>query len=666
MSSPCGPTGAGPLTKAPPPRKHPPVIPDHLRCERWSPTPLLYVFLVDTNRLGVDFLQGLTPGQYDLAQDLVNSIPHSTYSVKRGEVWMVSLTPDNLDFFLANKDKIDFTDEAWLAVDVKYKTAQYADLKAERKWKFMFEDELPEIEYEPAVPSYRHQIAALDAIHDMPYGALFMEMGTGKTKIVIDEIAWQARIRMKEAEETGFLRPYRVMIVCPRRVRYAWIGDEFENFGQLDQFMPEDVEYYVDKISTRMNVMDKKLMRPNREFPEVPLQVFMASYDQIASIHIILQVYPWDLIVLDESHRIKGFNAKRTKAILEMAREVEDRHDTRKLILTGTPVVNNLTDLFCQFEFMEKGSLGFDTYHAFKSRYGNSRRLPKDKLSREWQNVAELKTAMSRYAFIVRKEQCLDLPPKSYERIEFDLSAQQRQAYLEMEELFFAETENAEDSGIEATMTASSALSRMTRFSQITSGFLNDLNVGPVALPGGNPRVETLVELLEEVDPASRVIIWTRFRYDRAILKRRLMDEGYEVALLQGSDDEMNRIVTRFNSDPRPGERMLQVVIGDATSAGEGLTLLGTKDYPCYTVVYYSSDFSLGKRLQSEDRVHRPGQEHPVTYYDIIGVGTIDEYVYTRLREKRELADEIKNTSDMRKLLSDIRAKREKREALDT
>jgi SNF2 family DNA or RNA helicase len=251
--------------------------------------------------------------------------------------------------------------------------------------------------------------------------------------------------------------------------------------------------------------------------------------------------------------------------------------------------------------------------------------------TKRYQNLDELKAKIAPHSYRITKAECLDLPPKVYERRYVELNAEQRVLYNKLKKEFVAEFGGGK-------INAAMAMTRMMRLQQITGGFapvLNDVGETIATHPVGktNPKINALLELLEETD--GKVIIWARFRKELELIAVALREEyGTKSAVeYHGgvSDKDRQSAVFTFQREHDP-----RFFVGQPHSGGIGLTLTAAS-----TVVYFSNDFSLETRLQSEDRAHRIGQQKSVTYIDIEAVDTLDKKVIDALRSKKDMADVI-------------------------
>jgi SNF2 family DNA or RNA helicase len=286
-------------------------------------------------------------------------------------------------------------------------------------------------------------------------------------------------------------------------------------------------------------------------------------------------------------------------------------------------------DLYQQCAFLSDGCLNVSSFYVFQARYCVTveRQLNTHSFKQivGYRRLDELKEKLDRFAFRVKKEECLDLPDKLYVKREVDLTPEQIKAYNEMKAYAMAQI----DGGLVSTV---NALTQLMRLHQIVCGHakLDDGTV--IELP--NKRMDELLAVVEETD--GKIIIWANYRHDIEAIKLALAKEYgmNSVATYYGDtvSEERQRIVDDFqdmNSE-------LRFFVGNPSTGGYGLTLTAA-----HTMVYYSNSFDLEKRLQSEDRAHRIGQTKNVTYIDLIAVGTVDEKIVKALRAKIDIATQV-------------------------
>lgn len=459
---------------------------------------------------------------------------------------------------------------------------------------------------------FAHQLQAFNLSKDSEAYALLMEQGTGKTKVGIDTAA---HLYLKGEIDA-------LLVIAPNGVHRNWIDDE------LPDHMAEDVSWC--GMIYRSGQANNKGFK--RDFDELigftGLAVLAINIDALITKRgkEVLKAFVRGRCVLgivDESTDIKTPSAKRTRAARGLAKHLPYRR-----ILTGTPTGNgNPLDLYSQFAFLDPDILGHKTYTGYKHEFANIEtvyipgRRPFPKVI-GYKNLDKLKARIAPYSFRVTKDDALDLPPKLFQKRYFELSKEQARLYTELRSNFMAEMDGS-------IIAAPMVMTRMMRLQQISCGYVGtgDPDAPPRPVPGPNPRLDALKNVLEQYPGPT--IIWCRFRPDIDEIMKLL---GKTAVRYDGSVSEEDRA---------EGKRMFmsgeaEYFVGNPVAGGRGLTLHRAKN-----VVYYSNYFSYETRVQSEDRAHRIGLKHPVTYIDIIGEGTVDEKIVKSLREKLEISNLI-------------------------
>lgn len=456
---------------------------------------------------------------------------------------------------------------------------------------------------------YEHQLDALKESWDKEEWALFLDMGTGKTKILIDNTAM--------LYDKGEINA--ALYVAPKGVYRNWSSKE------IPEHMPEHVMH--DVIVWNPSTTKKNLANLERLFEDDEnLKILVMNVEAFSTDKGFLFAQRFVnrrrvLMAIDESTTIKNRKAQRTKSVVKCGAGAKYRR-----IATGSPITKNPMDLYSQCEFLSCDLLGFQSFWSFQSRYARMIRRTMGAHSFNqivgFQNLEELTTALRTFSTRVRKEDCLDLPEKVYTRRTVELTPEQKTAYAQMKQMALALFEQ----GIVSTQ---NALTQILRLQQICSGAVR-LDDGTVQELPTNKLTE-LMQCLEEVD--GKVIIWANFTNDIQRIAHALAEVyGVEsVATYYGEtgDDVRPQVVSSFQDPSSP----LRFFVGQPRTGGYGLTLTEAK-----TVVYYSNGYDLEIRLQSEDRAHRIGQRNTVTYIDIIAEGTIDEKILAALRGKIDIA----------------------------
>lgn len=459
---------------------------------------------------------------------------------------------------------------------------------------------------------FLHQQAYLERFWERPVAALFADMGTGKSFMLINNAA----MLYDRGKING------VLIVAPKGVYRNWFNTE------IPKHIPEHVIYRMALWSASPRKAEEKALDKLFEVSE-DLKILIMNIEAFSTqkglkfAQRFLLVHD-ALMAIDESTTIKTPGSLRSKNT-----EKAGMRARYKRIMTGSPVTKSPMDLYQQCAFLSEDCLDYSSYYSFRARYAVivERHLASHSFKQVvgYRHLDELKQKIDKFAFRVKKEECLDLPDKLYVRREVDLTDEQVQAYNQMRTLALAQLGD----GMVSTV---NALTQLMRLHQIVCGHvkLDDGRVKPLA----NKRVEELLAIAEETD--GKMIIWANYRHDIESIRLALQKEYgmNSVATYYGDTSEEDRqtALVQFQ-DP---ESELRFFVGNPSTGGYGLTLTAAN-----VVVYYSNSFDLEKRLQSEDRAHRIGQTKNVTYIDLIAVNTIDEKIVKALRDKIDIATQV-------------------------
>lgn len=487
-------------------------------------------------------------------------------------------------------------------------------------------------------PPFPHQRDSLAKHWHLPSWAHFWEQGTGKTKQTIDEAC--------ALRNAGKIQ--RVLVVAPNGVHRNWGTDE------LPTHMWESV-CHTTYIYNSSSAGSKTAERELNQFLNTGLNSFrwlLMTYDAILTkrgaelAHSFCSSEP-TMLVLDESIRIKNPKAQRTRAIvgetrrragrIHMVPGLSDLCPYRR-ILNGTPISQGPLDVYSQILALDRyfwDRHGMSSFAAFRARYALTRQMTSPggrmfEIVVGYRNLVELQGIVAKISDRVLKEEVLrDLPPKLYKKIYFELSENQHKLYKSLRDEFVAEF------GADI-ITTPDVLTRLTRLHQITCGYIGVLDENSIeyraqAIPGPNPRLSALRDILQDV--SGKAIVYARFTADVDAICRMMEDEKLGHQRHDGGCSATDRALAIESFKEDDGVRFL---VGTEATMGEGLTLTQAK-----TVIYYSNQYSLKSRLQSEDRAHRIGQQNAVLYIDLCAQGTIDEAIVRALREKRDVAQLI-------------------------
>lgn len=461
---------------------------------------------------------------------------------------------------------------------------------------------------------YDHQHEALTRSLDAPYFALLMEMGTGKSKVLIDTLA---NLYIKGAINFA-------LVVAPKGVYSNWPNKE------IPEHLHEDVPVRIIQWKAAPTKAEAAELRTLSQ-PFDGLTILIMNVEAFSSLKG-QKMAAWlarhygdsGLCAVDESTTIKNPKAKRTKTLCNMAMSFKYRR-----ILTGSPVTKCPLDLFGQAAFLRAGLLG-TSYFSFQSEYCITKRRVMGAHSFNqivgYRNMDQLAERIRSWSYRKLKRECLDLPEKIYTTRTVALTPEQKRTYESMKKVSVSMLDSGE------LVTAQQAVTQMLRLQQILSGFVTTEDGDLSVITSG--RITALLELLEET--SGKVIIWSRFRHDIEQITAELQ-KAYgkgSAASYYGStpQDDRERIVKTFQT----ADSELRFFVGNPQTAGYGLTLTEAS-----TVVYYANSFDLEHRLQSEDRAHRIGQRNSVTYVDLIAPDTIDEKIVEALRQKINLSARV-------------------------
>ena len=458
---------------------------------------------------------------------------------------------------------------------------------------------------------YKHQLTALEKSWNRETYAYFMEMGTGKTKVLIDNAA----MLYDKGKING------ILIIAPKGVVGTWYNQE------LPTHLPNHIENV--SILWQSNITKKQKEKLNMLLATgEDLHILIMNVEALSTTKGVEFASKFlnshnTLMAIDESTTIKNPKAKRTKNIVTLSMSAKYRR-----ILTGSPVTKNPLDLFSQCYFLDPFHLGHESYYSFRMRYAimktaniSGRQI---QLVSGFKNLGELSDKLKPFSYRVLKEDCLDLPDKIYMKRQIKLSSEQLRLYDQMRKEALA-TLNGKK------VTTVNALTQLMRLHQITCGHFTADDGTTQPIP--NNRINELMDVLDEIE--GKAIIWAHYQYDIInIIKEIVKVHGPgSVVDYYGltPQDERDPNRERFQSDPK-----CRFLVGTPSTGGYGLTLTAAN-----TVIYYSNGYDLEKRLQSEDRAHRIGQKKSVTYVDILADETVDEKIVKSLRKKINIASEV-------------------------
>jgi SNF2 family DNA or RNA helicase len=450
---------------------------------------------------------------------------------------------------------------------------------------------------------YQHQRDALNKGALLKNYAYFMEMGTGKTKVIIDNATYL--YQQKEIKE--------VIVIAPNSVYRNWVQE-------ISDHSPITPYIWCWKVNK-----EKELDRASRNNDLIYILMNVEALSHKSGqrwLHQRLNLNgKVSMMVIDESTTIKSPTALRTKAICKLSTMVKYRR-----ILTGSPVTKSPLDLYTQCAFLSKELLGFDSYYTFRARYAVMQQIElggrQILMPKYYTNLDELEMKLKTFSFRVTKDQCLDLPPKVYMYRDVHLNLEQKNIYETLRKK--ARAVIADD-----TVSFANKLVEILRLHQICNGFLKT-DKGQLHIFKNNPKLKELLRILEEVD--GKCIIWATYVYNIESIKQTLGDlYGKDsVVSIYGKDSVENRklAVEDFQHNDR-----CRFLVGNPSTGGYGLTLTAARN-----VIYFSNSYNLEVRKQSEDRAHRIGQKNKVNYIDLIVPNSIEMMIISALKRKVKLS----------------------------
>ena len=471
------------------------------------------------------------------------------------------------------------------------------------------------VNYKFKLPPFNHQTDALDYGWDRVEFGLFMEMGTGKSKVLIDN--------MGMLYQEGLID--FALVIAPKGVYRNWVAKE------IPEHMSDDVPHRVIRWVSGPNKKQKEEMRSIQDKFD-GLTIFVMNVEAFSSLKgqragewMARALGAGGMIAIDESTTIKNHKAKRTKALMKVAAQFKYRR-----LLTGSPITKSPMDIYSQCEFLRPGLLGYDSFYAFQGRYAVVQRKTMGQAAFQqivgFKNLDELTQRIDMFSFRVLKKDCLDLPDKIYTVRYVGMTKEQADMYEQIRKHAMVLLETGEMS------TAPAVITQMLRLQQIMSGHLKTDDGDMLYFP--SKRMDALEEVINEHD--GKAIIWSRFRHDIIGMTEMLNNKfgkGCATSYFgDTSDEDRANAVLNFQNPDHP----LKYFVGNPATAGYGLTLTEAN-----LVVYYANDFNLETRIQSEDRAHRIGQKNNVTYVDLICEGSIDERIVKALRTKIDIGAKV-------------------------
>lgn len=500
-----------------------------------------------------------------------------------------------------------------LPADMETKRQRLGKTRREIDAERLAEDPAPLLPYPVKANLYKHQIrganmalrafGALDAkTHGGGFGELF-EMGCGKTLTTIAVAG--ALYNLGKID--------RVLVVAPTSVCSVWPHD-------LNQFaaFPWEARVLLGDKKKRLKALNEL-----ENWPFKALRIAVINYESThrEGIYEALAAYKPDLIVCDESQRIKNPSAAQSKALHKLGDAAPFR-----MILSGTPVQNNAVDLYSQYRFLDPAVYGANFY-AFKNRYCIMGGYGQHQIV-GYRNMDELVEKEHSVAYRVTKEECLDLPQQTFINRYVQFTDAEQAIYEQLRKSSFLELETGEN------VTATTILTMYLRLMQLTGGFLTaDESTRPKQV--NTAKLDALADIVDDyvVDAGKKLVIFARFRAEIAAIENLLRLRKIQYGSIYGDVpmEERGKIVEDFQTNPDT-----KVFVAQIQTAGLGITL-----HAASTAVFYSYDYNYANYAQALARIHRIGQRLPVTYIHLVVDGSIDEKILAALENKEDMAKTV-------------------------
>jgi SNF2 family DNA or RNA helicase len=459
---------------------------------------------------------------------------------------------------------------------------------------------------------FEHQLDALKESWDKENFAYFMEMGTGKSKVLLDNAA----MLYDKGEINGLL------LIAPKGVYKNWYDSEIPTHLP-DHIFKKVVLWKTSDKSVKQQKLLNTMFETGTELHILIMNVESFSKgDGIKFAQKFLMSHK-TMIAIDESTTIKTPTSNRTKSILSLRELAKYRR-----ILTGSPVTKSPLDLFSQCQFLDPWLLSHQSYYTFKARYAVTRKIEVQGRRVEivvgYRNLGELSEKIKPFSKRILKRDCLDLPDKTFIKHSVELTKEQKKVYEQMKKEAIAFLDGKMQS-------SATVMTQLMRLHQITCGHFTADDGTIKDLPCS--RLTELMNILENVE--GKAIIWSHYTHDvkRIIAKiKEVYGDDAVVDYFGETDSDQRSInIKRFQTDDK-----CRFFVGTTSTGGYGITLTAGS-----TMVYFSNGYDLEKRQQSEARIDRIGQTEKMTYIDIMAQDTIDERIVKALRNKVNIANAI-------------------------
>lgn len=459
------------------------------------------------------------------------------------------------------------------------------------------------------ITPFQHQLDCWEKSKDLPYYGLFMEMGTGKTKVLIDTLAY--------LYDNGKVNA--CLVLAPKGTYLNWLNNE------IPAHLPDHIKPRVALWSSSSSKNEENLKRLYDSQDD--LAIFLMNIEAMSHSHLAKVAQQFlmrksAMLVVDESTTIKSPSASRTKAVIKLGPLARYRR-----IMTGSPVTQSPLDLYTQLKFLDPFISGHSSFYSFRNHYAEIVHMPAGPRTYPkimgYRNLEQLQGLLGKHGYRITKKECLNLPEKMYTTRYVEMTPEQTATYTKIKKQALALLEGH-------MVSAPLVLTQLLRLHQIVCGHLTADDGTNINLPSN--RADVLMEVLEEA--SGKVIIWANYTNDINNIKNKVTEfYGHDAVVCYTgatSNNDRAEAIERFQKGDA------RFFLGTPAAGGFGLTLTAAN-----TVVYYSNSYSLETRIQSEDRAHRIGQNNSVLYVDLVCQNTVDEKILSAIKNKRNLASNL-------------------------
>lgn len=467
------------------------------------------------------------------------------------------------------------------------------------------------MKYRYKTKPWEHQKKALQYLCKRDAAALYTDMGTGKTKVMIDLI-----------QTRGFKC---VLVVAPNKACEVW-EEQISIHGIESQFSVLRLNQY--SVNKTIDLLSKNAMERKSRIQDTTW-VFIINYEKVWRTGIdrifLSKRFGLDCVICDESHRIKTPRSNCSMYLAKLGKSIPHRY-----LVTGTPMAENPSDIFAQYKFLNRDIFG-QNLGDFREKYENldpeaTARIGHRILDKKnpYKNMDDLYEKMFSCAFYI--ESSVELPEQTDIVRTFSMPEKTEKLYHKI----FKE-KVAELNGL--WLESNNVLTTILRLQQITSGYacVEDIDTKEKSILNiDSARRDELAELLQEFPKDEPIVVFAHYKKDLKNIKRVCRELGYSYSEVSGSVDTLK--------DWKQGKT--QVLAVQYSSGSESIDL--TRARYC---IYYSLTQRLALYEQSKKRIHRPGQTRPVVYYHLIEKMkkgyTIDQKIYDSLQNKRDIIEYI-------------------------